>query len=700
MKRSSSSVDPPSKFPRQTPVSCKNCRTKKLKCDRTDPCFNCSSRGITCEYGDAKVPKDTAGVEKSLGTVARQRQDDSLSSRLDRLESLLISIAGDRGEQITSSNPNSNARPLDNAASDDDRLSYASGKDEVEASLQQVSHNILTNFTPFSFLSQARNFLRVRVLPMKDMGRFADVSLGLEAFLPTFREGHLLLEDYIEFIEHSQRLVHISNTRTDLVTMYEALEAGEQVPPARVALFLGIFANSAARATSVAVNTSPFTSDESKGLAVLWQRVSMDILDKLVRTRSSEMTMEQLQATLILSHPCNYLEGLSVSFRHLMMSALNIAREMGLHRIDSPAAIAARRHAPVEVLVTTELQRRLWWHIVASEWLLASVAGPQEHTYNIQPSQFSVNKPLNADDEQLPFLLLSPTTDVTASAILPTEMVYQIYRIELAVICRDYIDALPLSDTAIDELTARFYKHIDNLPLFLRLDATSRHLSRASHVQRPYLHVQARLATAGAYFRIIEVHRPRLMRRQVGRHSANEQTRQQYAQSRAICLESARAIINCVEGATEVWTLGAYVHHYFMAVVALALDLHAAHDAEPENLKRPEQRRAQREEVQEACDRLLRMQRECVAVKRLLKPITDVVRRHAEKATAAGGAEATAGSGTKWGRVETSENVSSMEILGTSEFDPFADLLDMTAGGFDDEMLSMFLRDLDSGVAF
>lgn len=35
--------------PRQDPVSCQFCRSKKLKCDRRQPCSNCSARGVTCQ---------------------------------------------------------------------------------------------------------------------------------------------------------------------------------------------------------------------------------------------------------------------------------------------------------------------------------------------------------------------------------------------------------------------------------------------------------------------------------------------------------------------------------------------------------------------------------------------------------------------------------------------------------------------------
>lgn len=41
---------------RQPQVSCNFCRSKKLKCDRAQPCFNCTSRGIPCDGQSLPVP--------------------------------------------------------------------------------------------------------------------------------------------------------------------------------------------------------------------------------------------------------------------------------------------------------------------------------------------------------------------------------------------------------------------------------------------------------------------------------------------------------------------------------------------------------------------------------------------------------------------------------------------------------------------
>lgn len=67
--------------PRQEPVSCHLCRTKKLKCDRRTPCANCTARGVTCHGA-------ILGITPTSGP-ATLSDDKSVLARLQRLEELM-----------------------------------------------------------------------------------------------------------------------------------------------------------------------------------------------------------------------------------------------------------------------------------------------------------------------------------------------------------------------------------------------------------------------------------------------------------------------------------------------------------------------------------------------------------------------------------------------------------------------------------
>jgi hypothetical protein len=61
---------------RPDPVSCQTCRSKKLKCNRVQPCSNCSARGITCTFlVPPQIQTDkTSAVHSNAELLARIRR--------------------------------------------------------------------------------------------------------------------------------------------------------------------------------------------------------------------------------------------------------------------------------------------------------------------------------------------------------------------------------------------------------------------------------------------------------------------------------------------------------------------------------------------------------------------------------------------------------------------------------------------------
>ena len=73
--------EPPNKSggPRQRPISCKFCRTRKLRCSRDSPCSNCLSRGIQCEL--EQTVSSTSTVD--------ERSRSELLERIRKLEAVV-----------------------------------------------------------------------------------------------------------------------------------------------------------------------------------------------------------------------------------------------------------------------------------------------------------------------------------------------------------------------------------------------------------------------------------------------------------------------------------------------------------------------------------------------------------------------------------------------------------------------------------
>ncbi|KLO81864.1 uncharacterized protein LW93_7023 [Fusarium fujikuroi] len=85
--------------PLRATLSCSSCRQRKLKCDRDEPCSNCVTRNVSCQY--APWPR---------GRVAAQRRDsrqNDLSDRVRHLEQLLGTIV----QQLPAQQGTSNGSP-------------------------------------------------------------------------------------------------------------------------------------------------------------------------------------------------------------------------------------------------------------------------------------------------------------------------------------------------------------------------------------------------------------------------------------------------------------------------------------------------------------------------------------------------------------------------------------------------------------
>ena len=85
---------------RQRPVSCRFCRSRKLRCSRESPCSNCVSRGIRCELDypvESASPSPTASKPELL-------------ERIRKLEELVETKESQHDEGVKQHSKNSNTQ--------------------------------------------------------------------------------------------------------------------------------------------------------------------------------------------------------------------------------------------------------------------------------------------------------------------------------------------------------------------------------------------------------------------------------------------------------------------------------------------------------------------------------------------------------------------------------------------------------------
>lgn len=82
------------------PLSCTNCRQRKIKCDKSNPCTACRRSGIDCVF-----PKRTRVPRERQGSRNYKSRDDELLRRIGKLEVLVEKMGGDIHNPLISAEP-------------------------------------------------------------------------------------------------------------------------------------------------------------------------------------------------------------------------------------------------------------------------------------------------------------------------------------------------------------------------------------------------------------------------------------------------------------------------------------------------------------------------------------------------------------------------------------------------------------------
>lgn len=133
-----------------------------------------------------------------------------------------------------------------------------------------------------------------------------------------------------------------------------------------VALLLAIFANATGLWTARDLSRNLFYSvSEAHSQALVWQKAGLDVLDHL--QQHSHVSLEATQALVILCYSVVNLGGVSAMFRNLFSRAITMARELGLHCIDSPQRLLGAA-TPRYTALEAEIGRRVWWYLCSTDW--------------------------------------------------------------------------------------------------------------------------------------------------------------------------------------------------------------------------------------------------------------------------------------------------------------------------------------------
>ncbi|KAK4496649.1 hypothetical protein PRZ48_012631 [Zasmidium cellare] len=547
--------------PRQDPVSCSLCRVKKLKCDRQKPCSNCSSRRVTCEYqGERHFPL----VEASHEDDDLRAENRIIKARLERLEQTVygsqsLPPLAPLNYPSTSTAASTPPRPrTDGEKAEEDSHWLESIGTRSELTLPQFAERLHINIQTEEQIAAAIHTPRTHTIDM-----------------PPYHVAVRFLNVYAENLDAMQHVLHVEHTRNMVDRVYTQIQANDRIDPGALALILSICA-SVGLYWMVGFHRGPDVFGDqltANKVSTEWSRQALYAIEQ-VRVSTTETSLEAVQACIMLTFLFYHVEGFTVRVRMMHSTAIAMARDQGLQKLDTKAARTA--DLTQVGIIEKEVRRKVWWHLSCTDWLLTYIRGPQEGMYSIHPRQVSTNPPRNLTREDLN----SHGPDFSRGAGEPTIMSYYLHRIKLAHACRDIVDAVwcyPDMDQVnydlVASMDAKFESIYRGMPRFLRFDIPSAQLKMeygdAFTVQMDNQRVMANQMINTMRCKL---HLPFLIR-------AKFDARFNY--SRNIGLESARNVFKIRQTVLQEESsllqshlkLGGIMLHVFYATVVLVMDI-------------------------------------------------------------------------------------------------------------------------------
>lgn len=199
--------------------------------------------------------------------------------------------------------------------------------------------------------------------PVSDDDRKTDTIVAF----PVYRVAALLFESYDSNVDQLCHILHKPTVRSLIKIIYIRINQSEPVLPGQAALLLSIFAIAAYFYQPVGDSEVATTKQAAIHLSKRLSRGALDVLDYSRRNTSG--TLEDVQASILMSFVTYHLDGFSARGRLLSTTAASLARELRLHRLDAEdESTATGSEISVRILIDRETKRRVFWQIASTDW--------------------------------------------------------------------------------------------------------------------------------------------------------------------------------------------------------------------------------------------------------------------------------------------------------------------------------------------
>ncbi|KAJ3494533.1 hypothetical protein NLG97_g4019 [Lecanicillium saksenae] len=253
-------------------------------------------------------------------------------------------------------------------------------------------------------------------------------------WLPLHNEATEMLSKFASDVYPYVPIIHRPSLPVLIDDMYQALSRGSDPHVGAVLLLLSI-CTSACYTWTLQDDYRGIYCDpiEATKQSTLWLRAALDLVDHC--DRIGHTSLECLQGMVVLFWVLCSAEGVSMRARSLAAGCISMAQSLGIHRIDQHVNSLGNRDELFTV-VEAEMSRRVWWFLVASNWMHSQFSLLHGKLYNNFLASLMVRRPCNIDDD-----MLNGQEPVSLPSDTATSVSYLLQRIRLEEICHDISDA-------------------------------------------------------------------------------------------------------------------------------------------------------------------------------------------------------------------------------------------------------------------
>lgn len=174
-----------------------------------------------------------------------------------------------------------------------------------------------------------------------------------------------LFTHFVENVSWVYHIFHGPSLRNDMRSIYDDIQRNAPVVNVQKLSVVAVILASAAYFWYPDPEV-PFSAEDARAASLTWTSLAERALKEA--QHDSQPSIETLQASILMSQ---YLPAAaSISKRAYLAGALRSARLLGLHQTDSRRNCRHRMESEHN-LVELEVKRRVWWHIVFTDWILA-----------------------------------------------------------------------------------------------------------------------------------------------------------------------------------------------------------------------------------------------------------------------------------------------------------------------------------------